>query len=40
MVGLFNHLELWDVDKFNNMQKENEKSFASDAQKLIGEQHE
>lgn len=35
VVGMYNHLEIWDLEKFNKSQEENEKTFADDAQRLL-----
>ena len=36
VVGMYDHLEIWDYDIFVKTQAENDKSFAQDAQKLLG----
>ena len=36
VVGMYDHLEIWDYDVFIKSQAENDKSFAKDAQELLG----
>ena len=36
IIGMYDHLELWDSDKYNKIQQENQDNYASDAKKLIG----
>lgn len=36
VVGMYDHLEIWDYDSFIKSQAENDKSFAQDAQELLG----
>lgn len=35
LVGLYDHLELWDSETFNKSQLEGEKNFSTDAEKIL-----
>ena len=36
VVGMYDHLEIWDYDTFVKNQADNDKSFAQDAQEVLG----
>ena len=40
IVGVINHLELWDSSKYDNYKKDKESNFELDAESLIGDNEE